>query len=108
MIRRASAAPARAAARWGRPVYAGNGRSPRSIDAARLSFDGTSFGVTASLGVVALPEAGMREAATFLAATDSALPAAQRAGGNRVVAHRGEAGAAAGTGGGEGLNRDPT
>jgi diguanylate cyclase (GGDEF)-like protein len=66
-------------------------RLRRSVEERKFTFGGKDIPVTISLGIVAIPESGIHDHNTFLAAADKALYEAKRSGRNRVCIHGSEA-----------------
>jgi diguanylate cyclase (GGDEF)-like protein len=62
-------------------------RLRRAVEERTFSFAGNHIPVTISLGVVSIPESGIADHNTFLAAADKALYEAKRSGRNRVCVH---------------------
>ncbi|HEY4395471.1 MAG TPA: GGDEF domain-containing protein [Polyangia bacterium] len=61
-----------------------------AVEARKFTFGGQDIPVTISLGIAAVPESGVNDHATFLAAADKALYEAKRSGRNRVCIHGSE------------------
>jgi hypothetical protein len=65
-------------------------RLRRAVADRKFSFGGKDIPVTISLGIVAIPESGITDHNSFLAAADRALYEAKRSGRNRVCVHGSE------------------
>jgi two-component system cell cycle response regulator len=65
-------------------------RLRRSVEERKFTFGGKDIPVTISLGIVSIPESGITDHNTFLAAADKALYEAKRSGRNRVCIHGSE------------------
>jgi diguanylate cyclase (GGDEF)-like protein len=65
-------------------------RLRKAVEQRKFTFGGTDIPVTISLGVAAVPESGVQDHSSFLAAADKALYEAKRTGRNRVCVHGSE------------------
>ncbi len=65
-------------------------RLRKTVEARAFVFNGKTIPVTISLGVAAVPDGGIKDDPTFLAAADRAMYEAKRSGRNRVCLHKPE------------------